>query len=209
MTIGHLGGKIFMCMNNIGYNIILASNSPRRKELLAGLGVKFDVRLIADIDETYPDNIKSHDVAEYIAKKKADAYKQSIASNELIITADTIVILGDEIFGKPLNADDAYAMLLKLSGKTHQVITGVCLLTKNEQRVFRVTTDVTFKELEMEEIKYYVDNYKPFDKAGAYGIQEWIGYIGVTSLNGSYFNVVGFPVQRIYTELQKFASRNM
>lgn len=196
-------------MNNIGYNIILASNSPRRKELLAGLGVKFDVRLIADIDETYPDNIKSHDVAEYIAKKKADAYKQSIASNELIITADTIVILGDEIFGKPLNADDAYAMLQKLSGKTHQVITGVCLLTKNEQRVFRVTTDVTFKELEMEEIKYYVDNYKPFDKAGAYGIQEWIGYIGVTSLNGSYFNVVGFPVQRIYTELQKFASRNM
>ena len=209
MTIGHLGGKIFMCMNNIGYNIILASNSPRRKELLAGIGVKFDVRLIADIDETYPDNIKSHDVAEYIAKKKADAYKQSIASNELIITADTIVILGDEIFGKPLNADDAYAMLQKLSGKTHQVITGVCLLTKNEQRVFRVTTDVTFKELEMEEIKYYVDNYKPFDKAGAYGIQEWIGYIGVTSLNGSYFNVVGFPVQRIYTELQKFASRNM
>lgn len=198
-----------MCMNNIGYNIILASNSPRRKELLAGLGVKFDVRLIADIDETYPDNIKSHDVAEYIAKKKADAYIQSIASNELIITADTIVILGDEIFGKPLNADDAYAMLQKLSGKTHQVITGVCLLTKNEQRVFRVTTDVTFKELEMEEIKYYVDNYKPFDKAGAYGIQEWIGYIGVTSLNGSYFNVVGFPVQRIYTELQKFASRNM
>lgn len=196
-------------MNNIGYNIILASNSPRRKELLAGLGVKFDVRLIADIDETYPDNIKSHDVAEYIAKKKADAYKQSIASNELIITADTIVILGDEIYGKPLNADDAYAMLQKLSGKTHQVITGVCLLTKNEQRVFRVTTDVTFKELEMEEIKYYVDNYKPFDKAGAYGIQEWIGYIGVTSLNGSYFNVVGFPVQRIYTELQKFASRNM
>lgn len=198
-----------MCMNNIGYNIILASNSPRRKELLAGLGVKFNVRLIADIDETYPDNIKSHDVAEYIAKKKADAYKQSIASNELIITADTIVILGDEIFGKPLNADDAYAMLQKLSGKTHQVITGVCLLTKNEQRVFRVTTDVTFKELEMEEIKYYVDNYKPFDKAGAYGIQEWIGYIGVTSLNGSYFNVVGFPVQRIYTELQKFASRNL
>lgn len=196
-------------MNNIGYNIILASNSPRRKELLAGLGVKFDVRLIPDIDETYPDNIKSHDVAEYIAKKKADAYKQSIASNELIITADTIVILGDEIFGKPLNADDAYDMLQKLSGKTHQVITGVCLLTKNEQRVFRVTTDVTFKELEMEEIKYYVDNYKPFDKAGAYGIQEWIGYIGVTSLNGSYFNVVGFPVQRIYTELQKFASRNM
>lgn len=196
-------------MNNIGYNIILASNSPRRKELLAGLGVKFDVRLIDGIDETYPGDIESHDVAEYIAKKKADAYKQSIASNELIITADTIVILGDEIFGKPLNADDAYAMLQKLSGKTHQVITGVCLLTKNEQRVFRVTTDVTFKELEMEEIKYYVDNYKPFDKAGAYGIQEWIGYIGVTSLNGSYFNVVGFPVQRIYTELQKFASRNL
>lgn len=196
-------------MNNIGYNIILASNSPRRKELLAGLGVKFDVRLIDGIDETYPGDIESHDVAEYIAKKKADAYKQSIASNELIITADTIVILDDEIFGKPSNADEAYNMLQKLSGKTHQVITGVCLLTKNEQRVFRVTTDVTFKELELEEIKYYVDNYKPFDKAGAYGIQEWIGYIGVTSLNGSYFNVVGFPVQRIYTELQKFASRNM
>ena len=179
-------------MNNIGYNIILASNSPRRKELLAGLGVEFDVRLIDGIDETYPDDIESHDVAEYIAKKKADAYKQSIASNELIITADTIVILDDEIFGKPLNADDAYTMLQKLSGKTHQVITGVCLLTKNEQRVFRVTTDVTFKELEMEEIKYYVDNYKPFDKAGAYGIQGGAGKF-VTETNGEYSNVVGLP----------------
>ena len=196
-------------MNNIGYKIILASNSPRRKELLAGLGVKFDVRLIDDIDETYPGDIEAHDVAEYIARKKADAYKQSIASNELIITADTVVILDGEIFGKPSNADDAYNMLQKLSGRTHQVITGVCLLTKTEQRVFKVTTDVTFKELESEEIKYYIDNYKPFDKAGAYGIQEWIGYIGVTSLSGSYFNVVGFPVQRIYTELQKFASGNL
>ena len=209
MTIGRLDGKIFMCMNNIGYKIILASNSPRRKELLAGLGVEFDVRLIDGIDETYPSNIESHDVAEYIARKKADAYKQSIASNELIITADTVVILDGEIFGKPSNADDAYNMLQKLSGRTHQVITGVCLLTKTEQRVFKVTTDVTFKELESEEIKYYIDNYKPFDKAGAYGIQEWIGYIGVTSLSGSYFNVVGFPVQRIYTELQKFESGNL
>jgi septum formation protein len=140
-------------------------------------------------------------IAEYIAREKADAYRQLMAANDLIITADTIVVVGDEVMGKPVDAADAQRMLHKLSGRAHQVITGVCLTTIDKQRVFSVTTDVTFKSLSDEEIDYYIRTYRPFDKAGAYGIQEWIGYVGVTGLNGSYFNVMGLPVQRIYNEL--------
>ena len=179
--------------------IILASNSPRRKELLNQLGLDFEVRVMSGIDESYPDNLPSKDVAEYIASKKSSAY--SIASDELLITADTIVVVGHDILGKPHDREDACRMLRELSGKTHQVVTGVCLTTSKEQRRFSVTTDVTFKQLSDAEIEHYVDKYKPFDKAGAYGIQEWIGYIGVTALNGSYYNVMGFPVQRVYEEL--------
>lgn len=179
--------------------IILASNSPRRKELLGGLGVDFEVKVLNGVDESYPDTLPAKDVAEYIATEKAAAY--TVQEDELLITADTVVIVGQDILGKPKDAADACRMLRELSGKTHQVVTGVCLTTSKEQRCFSVTTDVTFKQLSDAEIEHYVDKYKPFDKAGAYGIQEWIGYIGVTALNGSYYNVMGFPVQRVYEEL--------
>lgn len=182
---------------------ILASNSPRRKELLAGLGLDFQVRVIDGIDESYPSELPVHDVAQYIAKKKADAYRTTMHADEVIITADTVVIVGSEILGKPRDEADAVRMLRALSGRSHQVVTGVSLLSAKAQRSFSVTTDVTFKELTDAEIHHYVSQYRPFDKAGAYGIQEWIGYIGVTGLNGSYYNVMGLPVQRIYTELQK------
>lgn len=184
------------------YRIILASNSPRRKELLAGLDVDFEIRVLPDVPEEYPEGLPVEEVPQYIAAEKAEAYKSLISDDELVITADTVVVLGDEVLGKPVDDDDARRMLGKLSGRTHQVITGVCLTTVGEQRKFSVTTDVTFKELSDDEIDYYVSNYHPLDKAGAYGIQEWIGYVGVTSLNGSYFNVMGLPVQRIYNEIR-------
>lgn len=184
------------------YKIILSSNSPRRKQLLAALGLDYEVRVNDNIDESYPQNLTPTEVPQYIAKKKAEAC--NVQDGELIITADTVVIVGNEILGKPVDATDAHKMLRLLSGKTHQVTTGVCLTTTERQRVFGVTTDVTFKYLTDEEIDYYIENYRPYDKAGAYGIQEWIGCIGVTSINGSYFNVVGMPVQRIYEELKGF-----
>ena len=202
------------------YKIILASNSPRRRELLAGLDVNFEVKVLNGIDESYPDDLDAYQVAEFIAQKKAEAYRSllndeaSSAEENLILTADTVVIApaADEqndqegkgiILGKPKTADDAVRMLRMLSGKTHHVVTGVCLTTKEEQRHFSVTTEVSFKELTDWEINYYISHYRPFDKAGAYGIQEWIGYIGCTGLNGSYFNVMGLPVQRIYEEMLK------
>lgn len=203
------------------YKIVLASNSPRRRELLAGLDVNFEVKVLRGIDESYPEDLDAYDVAEYIAQKKADAYRSLLNGDEasddlLILTADTVVIApaADEqndqegkgiILGKPQNADDAVRMLKMLSGKTHHVVTGVCLTTKKEQRKFSVCTEVSFKEFEEWEINYYITHYKPFDKAGAYGIQEWIGYIGCTGLKGSYFNVMGLPVQRIYAEMLKLA----
>ena len=187
----------------VDYRIILASNSPRRRELLAGLGISFEVRVLPGIDETYPATLPAMETAEYIACKKAAAYRQLMADDELIITADTVVIVGDEVLGKPADAADARDMLLKLSGRTHQVVTGVCLTTRSQTSHFAVRTDVTFKQLADAEIAYYIEKYKPFDKAGAYGIQEWIGYIGCTGLHGSYYNVMGLPVQRIYTELQR------
>lgn len=186
------------------YQIILASNSPRRKELLGGLGIPFKVRVLDGIDESYPQDLPTKDIAGYISQKKAAAYRQSIAADELIITADTIVILGEKVMGKPKDAGEAVEMLHELSGKTHQVITGVCLTTREKQVCFSVETDVTFKTLSDSEITYYIDHYHPFDKAGAYGIQEWIGHVGVTGMNGSYFNVMGLPVQRIYEALKDF-----
>ena len=186
------------------YHIILASNSPRRKELLRGLDIAFDVRVQPDIAEDYPADIAPADVAAYISREKANAYKDTIAENELIITADTVVIVGNEILGKPHDDAEAKEMLHKISGRKHQVVTGVCLTTTEKQRCFSVSTDVTFKNLKEEEIDYYIETYRPLDKAGAYGIQEWIGYIGVTALEGSYFNVMGLPVQRIWEELNRF-----
>jgi septum formation protein len=186
------------------YKIILASNSPRRKELLAGIDVQFEVRVIQDIDESYPSDLPTKNIAEYISHKKAAVYQQQMAPDELIITADTIVVLGNEVMGKPHDEADARRMLRELSGRTHQVITGVTLTTIEKQTSFSVETDVTFKQLSDSEIDYYISHYKPFDKAGAYGIQEWIGHIGVTGLQGSYFNVMGLPVQRIYEALSRF-----
>jgi len=186
------------------YHIILASNSPRRRDLLAGLDIPFEVRVLPDIEENYPKGLSVNEIPEYIAAEKADAYRAQMADDELIITADTVVILGQEALGKPTDADDACRMLRMLSGRTHQVTTGVCLTTKEQQKHFSVTTNVTFGTLTEEEIHHYVTKYKPFDKAGAYGIQEWIGYIGVTGLEGSYYNVMGLPIQRIYTELKAF-----
>ena len=182
---------------------MLASNSPRRKELLAGLGMPFEVRVLKDIDESYPEDLPVSEVALYIAGKKADAYRATLAEDELVITADTVVIVDDEILGKPVDEKDAERMLRLISGRTHQVTTGVCMLTHETERSFAVTTDVTFKQLSDDEIHYYITKYKPFDKAGAYGIQEWIGYIGVTGLHGSYYNVMGLPIQRIYETLQQ------
>lgn len=181
------------------YQVILASNSPRRRELLAGLGLQFEVKVLKGVDESYPATLAPGDVPLYIAREKAAAY--DVAERELMITADTVVIVGDEILGKPTDADDAARMLRLLGGKTHQVVTGVCMTTAAKQRAFAVTTDVTFRHLSEAEIDYYITHYRPFDKAGAYGIQEWIGYVGVTALQGSYYNVMGLPVQRIYAEL--------
>ena len=182
--------------------IILSSTSPRRKELLAGLGVDFEVRVLKGVDERYPDDIPLNEVPLYIAIEKASAY--TVAKDELVVTADTVVIVDNEILGKPKDRAEAYGMLRKISGKTHQVVTGVCLTTIDDQRSFTVTTDVEFKELSDNEIYYYIDKYRPFDKAGAYGIQEWIGYVGVLSLKGSYYNVMGLPVQRIYEEFTSY-----
>ncbi len=221
-------------MNDQKYKVFLASNSPRRRELLAGLDIPFEVKVIPDIDESYPATLDAYEVAGFISRKKAAAYHGLLAQyagqngflkneNEarvvpLVITADTVVIAPADsraeeeqanlvsekpvILGKPKDADEARAMLRLLSGKTHHVVTGVCLTTLEKQRNFSVTTEVTFKNLTDQEIDYYIEHYKPFDKAGAYGIQEWIGYIGCTGLKGSYYNVMGLPVQRIYEEMK-------
>ena len=186
------------------YKIVLASNSPRRKELLGGLGLPFDVRTKQGIDESYPEGLNGEQIALHISKKKAEAYKSDMADDELIITADTIVYVDGEVLGKPKDKEDARRMFKLMSGREHQVITGVCVVAKEKTVQFASVTDVTFTQLEDEEIDYYINNYKPYDKAGAYGIQEWIGYVGITGIRGSYFNVVGLPVQRLYTALKQF-----
>ena len=185
------------------YKVVLASNSPRRKELLSGLGIDYEVKTLPDIDESFPEGLTEMETATYIARAKADVYRNIMQSDELIITADTIVWLDGEVMGKPVDEEDARRMLRALSGKTHQVITGVCLTTVGVQKSFATVTDVTFCSLSEEEIAHYVENYRPMDKAGSYGIQEWIGFVGVESISGSYFNVMGLPIQRLYTELKK------
>lgn len=185
------------------YHIKLASNSPRRRELLAGLGIEFETKVLPGIDESYPDTLRGEEIPLYIAREKAEAYRPALQPDELIITADTIVYQDGLVLGKPHDEADARRMLRLLSGHTHQVITGVCILTDTLQRSFAVTTEVTFDTLSEEEITFYVEKYRPMDKAGAYGIQEWIGFIGVTGLQGSYYNVMGLPVQRLYQELKK------
>lgn len=186
------------------YEIVLASNSPRRKELLQRMGVNFKVRTLFGIDESYPDSLRGEDIVCYISRNKAKAYQSSMAPNELLITADTIVYVDGEVMGKPKNAEQAKEMLHKLSGKTHQVITGVTIVTAKRTENFGVTSQVKLTNITDEEINFYVDNYLPFDKAGAYGIQEWIGIVAVEEIKGSYFNVVGLPVQRLYQKLKTF-----
>lgn len=193
-----------MLENLIKYEIVLASNSPRRKELLQRMGVNFKVRTLFGIDESYPDSLRGEDIVCYISRNKAKAYQSSMAPNELLITADTIVYVDGEVMGKPKNAEQAKEMLHKLSGKTHQVITGVTIVTAKRTENFGVTSQVKFTNITDEEINFYVDNYLPFDKAGAYGIQEWIGIVAVEEIKGSYFNVVGLPVQRLYQKLKTF-----
>lgn len=181
------------------YNIILGSASPRRAELLKGLNVPFQI-IAFDVDETYPDSIASVDIPTYLARKKANSF--NLDNNTLLITADTIVWLDGKVYGKPIDRNEAKKMLQTLSGKKHQVITGVCIKTKMREKIFHVVTDVYFAHFTNEEIDFYLDEYDPYDKAGAYGIQEWIGYIGVERIEGSYFNVMGLPIQRLYRELK-------
>lgn len=186
------------------YNIVLASNSPRRKELLSGLDLQFTVNVMADIDESYPDTLAPSVVPVYLAEKKAEAYLITLQDNDLLITADTVVCTETEILGKPACKEEAVEMLRKLSGKEHQVVTGVAVTTMDKMESFAAVTSVLFDVLSEEEIEYYVEKYRPYDKAGSYGIQEWIGYIGVKSINGSYFNVMGLPVQKLYTVLKGY-----
>lgn len=186
------------------YKVILASNSPRRKELLQRLGVNFKIRTLFGVDESYPDTLRGEEVARYISVKKAEAYRLSMGMEELLITADTIVCLDGDILGKPQDACGAKSMLADLSGRTHQVVTGVTVMTTDRTETFSVTSHVVFARLTQAEIDYYVDNYLPFDKAGSYGIQEWIGLVAVEELRGSFFNVMGLPVQRLYNVLKTF-----
>lgn len=186
------------------YKVLLASNSPRREELLRGIDIDFEIKVLPDIDESYPTDMPNEEVAEYVALKKARSYTNSLKEDELIITADTVVLLDNKIYGKPTNKKEAKEMLQNLSGKTHRVISGVCLTSTAKQTSFSVASDVEFSILTNQEIEYYINRYAPFDKAGSYGVQEWIGYIGVKHISGSYFNIMGLPIQRLYRELLSF-----
>jgi septum formation protein len=192
-----------MVAKNISWNIILASKSPRRQNLLKELGFEFEIKT-KEIEEIYPPELQKEAVAVFLSELKASAFKQDLNANDLVLTSDTIVCLADEIIGKPTDRADAIKMLGKLSGNKHEVITAVTLLSKEKKRTFYDVTEVHFKELTLSEIEYYIDKYEPFDKAGSYGIQEWIGYIGIEKINGSYFNVMGLPVKRVYDEILTF-----
>jgi septum formation protein len=186
------------------FNIILASKSPRRQELLKGIGLPFAV-LTKDVDESFSSEMPVYDVAPYLSYKKAKSFEENeLSENYMVITADTVVIVGDTILGKPKDAEEARNMLRLISGKKHSVVTGVTIHTKEKTKTFSVTSKVSFDVLDENEIDYYVNNYKPFDKAGSYGVQEWIGYIGVNCVEGSYFNVMGLPTQKLYQMLKLF-----
>lgn len=186
----------------INYNVILASNSPRRQELIKDLNIPFIIKT-KEVEEIYPNNLKKSEITDFLAILKSKPFKDELTVKDLLITSDTIVWSNNKALGKPKNYDEAFKMLDELSENTHKVITSICISSKNFQKVFNDTTTVTFKKLTNSEIDYYINNYKPFDKAGAYGIQEWIGKIGITEIEGSYFNVMGFPVHKLYKELLK------
>jgi septum formation protein len=188
--------------SQINYEIILASQSPRRRELLTLAAIPHRVVTI-DVDEVYPLELAVENVPEYLAELKANAYN-GLVENQLLITADTVVILNDTIYGKPKDRDDAVNMLNTLQGNTHKVITGVCLKTLNRKKIFAVETDVSFYPMEWHQLEFYVDTYQPFDKAGSYAVQEWIGVHGIKQIDGDYFNVMGLPVSRMVRELREF-----
>ena len=185
------------------YNYILASKSPRRQELLLSLGIDFIV-MENDSEEIFPENLTKEEIPVFLAEQKANYFLKKLKENDLLITADTIVWVNGEVLGKPIDKNEAFEMLQKLSGIEHQVITGVCLSSIHKQRTFFSVSNVMFKQLSRAEIEYYITEFKPFDKAGAYGIQEWIGYIGITHIEGSFYNVMGLPVQQLYSEIQNF-----
>ena len=187
---------------NFPYPLILASKSPRRRQLLQEAGFTFTIKT-KEVNEDYPNTINAHEVAAFLAAKKAKAFKAEL-KNEVVITADTTVVIDDDVLGKAPNDHAAFEMLRRLSGKLHKVISGVCLFSQEKEIVFSETTEVHFKELTDEEINYYIQNFEPFDKAGAYGIQEWIGMVGIDKIIGDYYNVVGLPVGRVYRELVKW-----
>lgn len=189
--------------NLSGYKILLASHSPRRRELLGLLGIEFELAETIEVDEGYPAEMQAEKVAAFLSAKKSSAYRSSLQAGQLVITADTVVIIDNRILGKPKDLDEAREMLHTLSGRPHRVITGVTLATIDKTVTFDVTTQVNFSTLTYEEIDFYVDKFRPLDKAGAYGIQEWIGAIGVKSIEGSYYNVMGLPLHRLYTELSQ------
>lgn len=191
-------------LNNLPYNIILGSQSPRRQELLHGLDLNFTVNVIAGLEENYPATLQGEEIPMFLAQQKADAYRNTLTPQDMLITADTIVWLDGIVYGKPKDEADAKKMLRALSGKTHDVITGVCVTTTERQETFAAVSKVTFASFSDDEIDYYIEKYRPMDKAGSYGVQEWIGYIGVERIDGSFYNVMGLPVQRLYTLLKNW-----
>lgn len=199
-----------MLLHNIikGKRLILASNSPRRQQLLKGLDVDFEIWSTNHEDESYPDDLPVVEVPVYLAKHKASFFTEHLSNDTLLITCDTIVVCNDKVLGKPLNYNNAASILKQLSGNKHTVITGVCMSTSTKSRCFSSFTDVYFRHLTNEEIDYYIERYKPYDKAGAYGIQEWIGYVAIERIEGSYFNVMGLPVQMLHNELINFINNN-
>ena len=192
-----------------GYNLILASASPRRRQLLADCGINFTLADKFECDESFPSTLACDQVAEYISTLKSNAYPTALDAKDILLTADTVVIAQDRILGKPVDRAQAVEMLEMLSGNRHSVVTGVTIRSANCTHSFSVKSSVTFRALTNEEIEYYIDNYRPFDKAGAYGIQEWIGYVAIESIEGSFFNVMGLPVQRLYVELGEFIESNL
>ncbi len=193
-------------MQITSYRIVLASNSPRRKELLSGIDVDYEIFTLPEVDESYPETLPTEEVAQFLSQKKAAAYAHLFDEDTLLITADTVVVLNDKILGKPRDKEEAKRMLRMLSAQTHLVVTGVCLTTKDKQHCFSETAKVTFGSLSDEEINYYVEKYLPMDKAGAYGVQEWIGYVAVKKIEGSYFNVMGLPIYEVYQAIKSFES---
>ena len=188
---------------NLNRRLILASNSPRRKELLEKLDLDFTVR-VKEVAEDFPENLRREEIAEYLANRKAEAYQPDMQPDEIILTADTIVCLEDQVLNKPADEAEAYRMLTLLSGRQHTVITGVCLLSRDKKVLFHDATQVYFKSLSETEINYYLEHYAPYDKAGAYGAQDWLGLIAIERLEGSFYNVMGLPVHAIYAELLEF-----